>query len=249
MIISNGSVQENSNFKLEDEHFAPENSSVQSVRTEEKMPRAAAEGDSGKNLGDREAFLVDQSIDSHVRATDGPAATIPCQIEAQQVEECQHLANQAASGLAAGGDIPDSGLLAHRLDEIKSQIIQITDAYGNIPRERMLRFKLAALYIQENFLTRMLYGVSSKEEAFSKVFSLDYLLPVGNRGRACKEVLDLWWLPCNAKYLPEDFLMVMEKLNTHSKLLREEATSLQFGLDVLGNHKREISPEGAVSFK
>ena len=156
MIPSNGSVQESSNFNLRDEHFAPENSSVKSMSTEGKMLRGPAEGDSGKNIGDRKAFCVDQSIDSHVRASGGPAATIPCQVEAQQIEECQHPADQAISGLTPGGDIPDQGLLAHRLDEIESQIIRITDAYGNIPRERMLRFKLAALYIQENFLTRML---------------------------------------------------------------------------------------------
>ena len=250
MIPSNGSVQKSSNFNLRDEHFAPENSSVQSVRTEGKMLRGPAEGDSGKNIGDREAFCVDQAIDSHIRATNGPA--IPCQIEVQQIAACQYSAEQAVSGLAAGGDIPDPGLLARRLDEIKSQIIQITDAYGNIPRERMLRFKLAALYIQENFLTRMLYGMSSEEEAFSKVDSLDNLLPVGNSGAARRDVLDLWWLPCNAKYFTENVLN--EKLKNLSNLLNEAATNLERGLDVAAtnpqlcldvweNFKREISPE------
>ena len=214
------------------------------------MLRGPAEGDSGKNIGDREAFCVDQAIDSHIRATNGPA--IPCRIEVQQIAACQHSAEQAVSGLAAGGDIPDPGLLARRLDEIKSQIIQITDAYGNIPRERMLRFKLAALYIQENFLTRMLYGMSSEEEAFSKVDSLDNLLPVGNSGAARRDVLDLWWLPCNAKYFTENVLN--EKLNNLSNLLNEAATNLERGLDVAAtnpqlcldvweNFKREISPE------
>ena len=240
MIISNGSVQENSNFNLVDEHCAPENSSVQSVRTEEKIPRAA-KGDSGKNLGDREAFLVDQSIDSHVRATDGPAATIPCQIEAQQIGECQYPANQAASGLAAGGDIPDSGLLAHRLDEIKSQIIQITDAYGNIPPEEMLRFKLAALYIQENFLTRMLYGMSSEEEAFSTVHSLGDLLPVGISGVPLIKLLDLWWLPCNEKYFSENIIKAKKNIEAHHELLRKLGASLQFDLE---RFNKGFLPEG-----
>ena len=243
MITSNGSVQKSSNFNLLDERFSPENSSVKSVRTEEKIPREAAEGDSGKNISDREAFCVDQSIDSHVKATGGPAATIPCQIEAQQIEECQHSADQAISGLAAGGDIPHPGLLAHRLDEIKDQIIRITGAYGSIPKKQMLRFKLAALYIQENFLTRMLYGMPSEEEAFSKAYSLDNLLPVGNRGAARREVLDLWWLPCNAKYFTENVLK--EKLNAFSKLLREAAANLELGLDVWEKFKREIPPEDA----
>ena len=246
MITSNGSIQEKSNSELVYERFAPEISSVQSVRTEEKMPRGVAQGDSGKNIGDREALCVDQFIDSHVRATDGSAATIPCQIEAQQIE--QHPANQAASGPAAGGDIPDSKLLADRLDDIESQIIRITDTYGNIPREQMLRFKLAALYIQENILTRMLYGMSSEEEAFSKVYSLDNLLPVGICGRACKEVLDLWWLPCNEQYFPEDFLKAMEEFKAQHKLLSETATTFQRGLDVLAECQREIPPEcGDVS--
>ena len=242
MITSNDSLKEALNYKLTDEHFAPENYSPQSVRTEKVMPTGADIENSGKNIRDREAFCVDQSIDSHV---DGPAATIPCQIEAQQIEECQGPADQAVSGLAAGGDIPDPKLLAHRLDEIKNQIIQVTGAYGSIPEEKMLRFKLAALYIQENFLTRMLYGMSSEREAFGKFYSLDNLLPLGNCGRACKEVLDLWWLPCNAKYFPESVLNEVEKLSTQSKLLREAATSLERHLDVLEKYKREIPPGGA----
>ena len=245
MIANSGSVQEKSNFRLVDERIASENSSVQSVRTDEKIPKGAARGDSGKNIGDREAFCVDKSIDSHVRASDGTAATIPCQIEAQQIEECQHTADQALSGLAAGSDVPDPGLLARRLDEIENQIIQITDAYGNIPEEEVLRFKLAALYIQENFLIRMLYGMSSQEEALSKVFSLDNLLPVGVNGKACKEVLDLWWLPCNAKYFPEHVLKVKEKLKAHSKLLSEMFKSFQLSLDALVKYERENPPEGA----
>ena len=245
MIPSNGSVQKSSHFNLRDEHFATENSSLKPVRTEEKMPRGAAEGDSGKNIIDREAFCVDQSKDSNVRATGGPAATIPCQIEAQQIEECQHPADQPISGLTAGVDIPDQELLAYRLDEIKNQIIRITDTYGSIPEEQMLRFKLAALYIQENFLTRMLYGMSSTEEALSKVYSLDNLLPVGRCGRACEEVLDLWWLPCNTKYFPEHGRKVMERLNAHSMLLREAATSLKLDLGVLEKYKREVPPEVA----
>ena len=242
MITNNDSLKETLNYKLTDEHFAPENYSPQSVRTEKIMPKGADNEDSGKNIREREAFCVDQSIDSLV---DGPAATIPCQIEAQQIEECQGPSDQAVSGLAAGGDIPDPKLLAHRLDEIKNQIIQVTGAYGSIPDEKMLRFKLAALYIQENFLTRMLYGVSSEREAFGKFYSLDNLLPMGNCGRACKEVLDLWWLPCNAKYFPESVFKQMEKLSTQSKLLREAATSLERHLDVLEKYKREIPPGGA----
>ena len=245
MIANNGSVQETSNFRLVDERIASENSSVQSVRAEEKIPKGAAKGDSGKNIGDREAFCVDKSVDSSFRASDGTAATIPCQIEAQQIEECQHPADQAVSGLAAGGDVPDPGLLARRLDEIENQIIQITDAYGNIPEEEMLRFKLAALYLQENFLTRMLYGMSSQEEALSKVFSLDNLLPVGVYGKARKEVLDLWWLPCNAKYFPEHVLKVKEQLKAHSKRLSEAFKSFQLGLDALVKYEREHPPEGA----
>ena len=245
MITSNGSVQESSNFNLVDERFAPENSSLKSVRTEGKMPRGAAEGGSGKNISDRETFCVDQSIDSHIRATGGPAATIPCQIDVQQTEECQHPADQAISGLATGIDIRDLWLLAHRLDEIKNHIIRITDAYGSIPEEQMLRFKLAALYIQENFLTRMLYGTSSQNEALSKVYSLDNLLPAGSSGRAREEVLELWWLPCNAKYFPEHDRKIMKRFNANSKLLREVATSLDLDLTVLEKYKREIPPEGA----
>ena len=244
MITCNGFVQENSNFKLVDERFALEDSLLQSVGTEKKMPGVSAQADSGKNIGDRDAFCVDQFVDNHVRATDGSAATIACQIEAQQIEQCQHPANQAASGLAAGGDLPDPELLADRLDIIEGQIIRITNTYGNIPREQMLRFKLAALYIQENILTRMLYGMSSEDEAFSKFCSLDNLLPVGICGMACKEVLDLWWLPCNAKYFPEDFLKAMEEFNAQCKLLSETDTTFQPGLGVLAECKREIPPEG-----
>ena len=244
MITRNGFVQKNSNFKLVDEGFALEDSLLQSVGTEKKMPGVSAQADSGKNIFDREAFCVDQFVDDHVRATDGSAATRACQIEAQQIEQCQHPANQAASGLAAGGDLPDPELLADRLDIIEGQIIRITNTYGNIPREQMLRFKLAALYIQENILTRMLYGMSSEDEAFSKFCSLDNLLPVGICGMACKEVLDLWWLPCNAKYFPEDFLKAMEEFNAQCKLLSETDTTFQPGLDVLAEGKREISSEG-----
>ena len=246
IVTSNSSVQESSSFKLVDESFTSDKSSAQSVRAEEKMPKGAGnfEGDSGKNIGDREIFSVDQSIDSHFRAMDGPAATIPCQIEAQQMEERQHLANQTVSELAAGGDIPDPGLLARRLDEIENQIIRITDVYGNIPQKQMMRFKLAALYIQENFLTRMLYGMPSREEAFSKVYSLDNLLPVGIYGEACIEVLDLWWLPCNAKYFHENVLKSKENLKSHCELLRKTAAGFQLALDVLEKLKGGIPPEG-----
>ncbi|WP_257295617.1 hypothetical protein [Endozoicomonas sp. YOMI1] len=142
------------------------------------------------------------------------------QCDAAQVPFSQGALQEVRSGAAEKKQALDPEML-RQLSRVKKQIIDLTGVHGQIPHEEWLRFKLGALYIQENILTRMLHGISSHDAALSKFHSLGDLIPHGPMGGALRKVLDLWWLSGNDKYFPESAVDSFFKLQLASRHLQE----------------------------
>ncbi|WP_257295616.1 hypothetical protein [Endozoicomonas sp. YOMI1] len=162
--------------------------------------------ENGKSIVNREACVIEES---HVVSTHAQLKSSQC--DTAQASLCegalQNLKLESAQKQAEQKAVLDPEELVQQLSEIKKQIIDVTGVHGEIPHQELIRFKLAALYIQENILTRMLYGMPSDQKEFSKLHALRDLLPPPD-GSAHLKVLNLWWLPSNDKYFPEiDSLM------------------------------------------
>ncbi|WP_422489652.1 hypothetical protein [Endozoicomonas sp. ALE010] len=181
---------------------------------------AAIRDGHGKSFVNREVRVIEVSEQFHGVSTG--ALLKPSQSETVQVALCegapQEIKPQSVEHVEQK-KVLDPEMLTRQLDEIETQIIELTGVHGEIPQKELMRFKLAALYIQENILTRMLYGMASQEEAFSKLESLGDLLPQSSNGAALMRVLDLWWLPGNAKYFPETTTISLKRLNSVSEYL------------------------------
>ncbi|MGO0306907.1 hypothetical protein ACTL6P_09895 [Endozoicomonas acroporae] len=181
---------------------------------------AAIRDGHGKSFVNREVRVIEVSEQFHGVSTG--ALLKPSQSETVQVALCegapQEIKPQSVEHVEQK-TVLDPEMLTRQLDEIETQIIELTGVHGEIPQKELIRFKLAALYIQENILTRMLYGMASQEEAFSKFQSLGDLLPQSSNGAALMRVLDLWWLPSNAKYFPETTIISLKRINSVSEYL------------------------------
>ena len=185
----------------------------------------------GKSIVNREVRVIAASEQSHGVSTHDLLKSSQCTSE--QVSLCegaQQDVKPQSTEHAEQQTAPDPEILARQLDEIKQQIIDLTRVHGEIPHQELIRFKLAALYIQENFLIRMLYGMPSEQEAFSKLYSLGDLLPPSN-GNPLIKVLNLWWLPDNDKYFPEiesltKFYSVCEQMKAVDKELEKSIESI-----------------------
>ncbi|MBO9492501.1 hypothetical protein J7438_00100 [Thalassotalea sp. G20_0] len=183
----------------------------------------------GKSIVNREVRVIAAPEQSHGVITHDQASQ--CNVAQESLcdgaqQDVQPERTKEAELLAA----PDPEILARQLDEVKQQIIDLTRVHGEIPHQELIRFKLAALYIQENFLIRMLYGMPSEQEAFSMLYSLGDLIPPSN-GNALIKVLNLWWLPDNDKYFPEiesltKFYSVCEQMKAVDKELEQTVESI-----------------------
>ncbi|WP_257267218.1 hypothetical protein, partial [Endozoicomonas sp. ONNA2] len=194
---------------------------VTPTRDQALTDAAATRDGNGKSIVYREVRAVEASEQSHGVSTH--ALLQPSQSETAQVTPCEGASQDIKAKSAEQAEkksVLDPEMLTRQLDEIETQIIELTAVHGEIPQKELMRFKLAALYIQENILTRMLYGMASQEEAFSKFQSLGDLIPQSSNGTALMRVLDLWWLPSNEKYFPEKTVNSLKKLHSVSEYLQ-----------------------------
>ncbi|USE39203.1 hypothetical protein [Endozoicomonas sp. SCSIO W0465] len=182
----------------------------------------ASKDGNGKSIDDRDACVIVASDPSHGVSTH--ALLKSNQGDSVQVSLCE----DALQGIKLEDTeqreqetVLNQDVSVRKLGEIKKQIIDLTGIHGDVPHKELTRFKLAALYIQENILSRMLYGMSSEEEAFDKVFSLGDLIPRSSNGGALIKVLDLWWLPDNDKYFSESSVDYLKKLRSAREHLKE----------------------------
>lgn len=185
----------------------------------------------GKGIVDREVRVIESPEQSHGVSTQ--ALLKSSQSETAQASLCEGAAQEIKPESAEQAEqnekkaALDPEIQARQLDEIETQIIELTGVHGEIPKKELIRFKLAALYIQENILTRMLYGMATEEEAFSKFQSLGDLLPKSSNGAAFMRVLDLWWLPSNEKYFPESTVICLKKLHSVGECLKTAREDLK----------------------
>ncbi|MBO9481308.1 hypothetical protein [Salinisphaera sp. G21_0] len=185
----------------------------------------------GKSFVNREVRVIEVSEHSHGVST--RALLKSNQNETAQAALCEGASKEIKPQSAEQVEkktVLDPEMLTRKLDEIETQIIELTGVYGEIPQKELMRFKLAALYIQENILTRMLYGMASQEEAFSKFQSLGDLLPQSSNGAALMRVLDLWWLPGNEKYFPDKTIVSLKRLDSVSEYLETALGDLNTAL-------------------
>ncbi|WP_419536384.1 tetratricopeptide repeat protein [Endozoicomonas sp.] len=156
-------------------------------------------GENAKEIVARDARIFEETEESHVVSSHALLESAP----RMKSEESQGLLQGAIPGRTQEKETLSPDILAEHLGKIEDQIILLIANHGEIPLDKMMRFKLAALYIQENILIRMLHGMPSQEEAFSKTHSLGDLLPQTPNGVADKSVLELWWISDNEKYFPK----------------------------------------------
>ena len=181
---------------------------------------AAIRDGHGKSFENREVRVIE--VSEQYRGVSTGALLKSSQSETAQIALCEGASQEIKPQSAEQAEkksVLDAEMLTRQLDEIETQIIELTGVHGEIPQKELMRFKLAALYIQENILTRMLYGMASQEEAFSKLESLGDLLPQSSNGAALMRVLDLWWLPGNAKYFPEKTIISLKRFHCVSEYL------------------------------
>ncbi|MGI2028657.1 hypothetical protein [Endozoicomonas acroporae] len=192
---------------------------------------AAIRDGHGKSFVNREVRVIEVSEQFHGVST--RALLKSSQSETAQLALCEDASQEIKRHSAEQVEkktVLDPEMLTRQLDKIETQIIELTGVHGEIPQKELMRFKLAALYIQENILTRMLYGMASQEEAFSKFQSLGDLIPQSSNGVALMRVLDLWWLPSNEKYFPEKTIISLKKLHCVSEYLETALGDLNTAL-------------------
>lgn len=176
--------------------------------------------DRGKNITDRKTNRLDEpAVDSLEpdKKTQDCAESIPVDVGVLTGHQVQ---NKKRSFYTINDPVLDPFLLQQQLEEINNQINLLINCYGEFPVAKNARYKLVALYVNENVLQRMLYGALSDCEYAGLICSIGRLLPDSQYGKACREVLDLWKLPGNEKYYFEGGYEYIERIVSPSEEMK-----------------------------